>query len=59
MGNKKEIEMGVLDQWSSQIFSGKRFSGEGKAFNKAGIGSDCRSDPIRTGMFAFGAEELF
>ena len=37
----------------------KRFSGEGKAFNKAGIGSDCRSDPIRTGMFAFGAEELF
>ena len=34
----------------------KRFSGGGKAFNKAGIGSDCRSDPIRTGMFAFGAE---
>ena len=26
MGNKKEIEMGVLDRWSSQIFSGKQKS---------------------------------
>ena len=45
---------------------GKTFFGEGKAVNKTRIGSDCGSDRTadrigsdRTGIFAFGTEEVF